>query len=62
MIGEHMANTETIRILTQEVSILTARLRPGGTGYLHTTIDTLKDRIEELEKENNSIEDDGELV
>ena len=51
-----------IEVLKTEIDVLASRLEPHDTGYLHTTIDTLKDRIEELEKENNSIEDDGELV
>ena len=46
-----MANTETIRILTQEVSILTARLKPAGTGYLYTAIDVINGRIAELKLE-----------
>ena len=46
-----MANAETIRILTQEVSILTARLKPAGTGYLYTAIDVINGRIAELKLE-----------
>ena len=37
--------------LTEEVNILTQRLKPQATGYLHTTINTLRDRIDELKKE-----------
>jgi hypothetical protein len=39
-----------IKVLRQEVETLTKRLRPNGTGYLHTTIDTLNSRIDELIK------------
>ena len=46
-----MANAETIRILTQEVSILTSRLKPAGTGYLYTAIDVINGRIAELKLE-----------
>ena len=46
-----MANTETIRILTQEVSILTSRLKSAGTGYLITAIDVINGRIGELKLE-----------
>ena len=46
-----MANTETIRILTQEVSILTERTKPAGTGYLYTAIDVINGRIAELKLE-----------
>ena len=34
--------------LTEEVNILTQRVKPQATGYLHTTINTLQDRITEL--------------
>ena len=37
--------------LTEEVNILTQRLKPTTTGYIHTTINTLRDRIEELKEE-----------
>ena len=33
-----MANTETIRILTQEVNILASRLKPSGTEYITNEI------------------------
>ena len=39
---------QTIKVLRQEVEVLTKRLRPAGTGYLITTIDTLNSRIDEL--------------
>ena len=38
---------QTIKVLRKEVDVLTARLRTGGTGYLHTTIKTLYSRIDE---------------
>ena len=37
--------------LTEEVNILTQRIKPQATGYIHTTISTLRDRIEELKEE-----------
>ena len=37
--------------LTEEVNILTHRLEPQATGYIHTTISTLRDRIKELRDE-----------
>ena len=51
-----------IEVLKTEIDVLASRLEPHDTGHLHTTIYTLKHRIEELEKEDNSIEDDAELV
>ena len=41
----------TIKVLRGEVKVLTSRLKPHATGYLHTTIDTLSKRIEELIEE-----------
>ncbi len=41
----------TIKVLRNEVEVLTTRLKPNGTGYLHTTIDTITSRIDELIKE-----------
>ena len=37
--------------LTEEVNILTRRLEPQATGYIHTTISTLRERIDELKGE-----------
>ena len=37
--------------LTEEVNILTQRIEPHDTGYIHTTIGTLRGRIDELKKE-----------
>ena len=38
----------TINVLRLQVEVFTLRLKPAGTGYLHTTIDTINSRIEEL--------------
>ena len=37
--------------LTEEVTVLTQRLKPQATGHIHTTISTLKERIDELRDE-----------
>ena len=42
---------EQIRVLTEEVRILTARVKPAGTGYLITAIDVINGRIAELKLE-----------
>ena len=39
---------QTIKVLRQEVEVLTTRLEPAGTGYLHTAIDVINGRIDEL--------------
>ena len=38
----------TIRVLRGEIEVLTSRLRPAGTGILHTAISVLSSRVEEL--------------
>ena len=42
---------EQIRVLTEEVRILTARVKPAGTGYLITAIDVINGRIDEMKLE-----------
>ena len=37
--------------LTEEINILTQRLEPRATGYIHTTINTLRDRVDEIKEE-----------
>jgi hypothetical protein len=37
--------------LMNEVKILVGRLRPEDTGYIHTTIDTLNGRVDEIKHE-----------
>lgn len=39
-----------ITALEAEVAVLKSRLEPHDTGHLHTTINVLKERIEELSK------------
>ena len=41
----------TIRVLRGEIEVLTSRLRPAGTGILHTAISVLSSRVEELIEE-----------
>ena len=40
-----------VDVLKTEIEVLASRLEPHDTGHLHTTIYTLKHRIEELQKE-----------
>ena len=37
--------------LTEEINVLTQRLEPHDTGYIHTTINTLRDRVSEIKEE-----------
>jgi|TARA_R100001143_G_scaffold62702_1_gene66749 hypothetical protein len=39
-----------LNVLIAEVEELERRLQPGGTGHLHTTINVLNQRIEEIKK------------
>ena len=56
MTNEEIVNPQleivnTIKVLRKEVEVLTKRIKPAGTGYLHTTIDVLNNRIDELIEE-----------
>ena len=44
-----------LRALEEEIRILQSRLQPHDTGYLYTTINTLQERVNELELEINDI-------
>ena len=37
--------------LTEEINVLTQRIKPQATGHIHTTINTLRERGGELKKE-----------
>ena len=39
---------KTIKVLRKEVEILTSRLEPHDTGYLHTAINVINARIDEM--------------
>ena len=39
-----------IKVLREEVEVLTKRLKPNGTGHLHTAIGVINSRIDELIK------------
>ena len=65
MIGGNMNNLEDLKtriaavpmdvikiaVLKDEIELFKSRIEPTETGYLHTTIGTLKHRIEELEND-----------
>ena len=42
-----------VNVLKTKIELLASRIQEHDTGHLHTTIFTLKHRIEELEKELN---------
>ena len=37
--------------LTEEINVLTQRIQPQATGHIHTTINTLRERVGELKEE-----------
>ena len=51
-----------VNVLKTEIELLASRIKEHDTGYLHTTIFTLKHRIEELEKELNGETEETSLT
>ena len=39
------------RALREEISVLKERLQPHDTGHIHTTINTLEERVQEINKQ-----------
>ena len=48
-----------VRALQEEISILKDRLQPHDTGHIHTTISTLEERVQEINKqiEDNKLDE-----
>ena len=40
-----------MNILIKEIDILKKRIKPSETGHIHTTIETLEHRVEELQND-----------
>tara|TARA_Y100000992_G_C21264813_1_gene493399 strand:+ start:1430 stop:1648 length:219 start_codon:yes stop_codon:yes gene_type:complete len=51
-----------VDVLKTEIELLASRIEEHDTGHLHTTIYTLKHRIEELEKELNGETEETSLT
>ena len=51
-----------VDVLKTEIELLASRIQEHDTGHLHTTIFTLKHRIEELEKELNGETEETSLT
>ena len=51
-----------VNVLKTEIELLASRIEEHDTGYLHTTLFTLKHRIEELEKELNGETEETSLT
>jgi|TARA_Y100000401_G_C8269989_1_gene197845 coenzyme F420-reducing hydrogenase delta subunit len=42
---------EHMNFLLKEIRILEKRIKPTDTGYIHTTINTLEQRVKEIQEE-----------
>ena len=49
-----VSETDRLIVLMEEIAILKSRLQPQDTGHIHTTINTLESRVEEIR--NNLVE------
>ena len=47
------------RALREEINVLKERLQPSDTGHIHTTIHTLEERVQEINKqiEDNKLDE-----
>ena len=46
--------------LMNEVKILVGRLKPEDTGHIHTTINTLNERVDEIKHELSKEDNNGQ--
>jgi len=53
---EYSELVNRIQVLTETIEVFRSRIQEHDTGYLYTTIDTLEEYIEELEKQVKSID------
>ena len=49
-----------VRMLNEEIIVLRGRIQPHDTGHIHTTINTLEQRVQEMneELERNKLDDE----
>ena len=40
-----------VRALQEEIGVLKDRIQPHDTGHIHTTINTLEERVQEINKQ-----------
>ena len=40
-----------VRAIQEEINVLKGRIQPHDTGHIHTTINTLEERVEEMNEE-----------
>ena len=48
-----------VRALQEEINVLKGRVQPHDTGHIHTTINTLEERVQEINKqiEDNKLDE-----
>lgn len=46
-----MSNTDRLIFLMEEIAELKTRLQPHDTGHIHTAINVLKERVQEVKAE-----------
>jgi hypothetical protein len=46
-----------MNVLIEEIKILEKRIEPHDTGHIHTTISTLRNRVEELQNDMLNLSD-----
>ena len=48
-----------VRMLNEEITVLRGRIQPHDTGHIHTTISTLEERVQEINKqiEDNKLDE-----
>ena len=49
-----------VKALSEEINVLRERIQPHDTGHIHTTISTLEERVQEINKEleKNKLDDE----
>ena len=53
---------DAIKVLRNEVEILTLRIKDRGTGHLHTAIGVINSRIDELIEEGMYVKASSQLI
>jgi|TARA_A200000159_G_scaffold149920_1_gene158810 ethanolamine utilization protein EutP (predicted NTPase) len=48
-----VSEADRLVVLMEEIAILQTKLKPAGTGHIHTTISTLQNRVNEIREKLN---------
>tara|TARA_B100001250_G_scaffold414354_1_gene452169 strand:+ start:948 stop:1127 length:180 start_codon:yes stop_codon:yes gene_type:complete len=52
-------DVDRLLVLLDEVSVIKSRIQPQATGHLHTAVNVLNERIEEITKKLKKNENNG---